>query len=129
MLRKEHSMKRSRWFAAASLMVALIIAPIARAQVLKQVPDNALVVIRFANLKQTSDKLASLATKFGIDKQLPAAANPLDSIKQKLGANAGVNEAGDAAMVLLPKSGDKTEPPGLVLFPVADYKAFIGNYA
>ena len=64
-------MKRSRWFAAAAVMVALVMAPMVRGQVLKQVPDNALVVVRFANIKQTSDKLASLATKFGIDKQLP----------------------------------------------------------
>ena len=32
-------------------------------------------------------------------------------------------------MVVLPKAPDKHEPPVLMLVPVSDYKAFIGNYA
>src|SRR4029077_7245920 len=41
-----------------------------------------------------------------------------------------LNEAGDAAIAVLPNE-DKTkdEPSVVVLMPVSDYKAFIGNFA
>src|SRR2546423_6678141 len=61
---KETSMKSKRIIAPAMLVLALLlIAPAARAQVLQQVPSDALVVIKFNKLKPTSDKIAAMAQK------------------------------------------------------------------
>src|SRR2546423_25077 len=53
---KETSMKSKRIIAPAMLVLALLlIAPAARAQVLQQVPSDALLVIKFNKLKPTTD--------------------------------------------------------------------------
>jgi hypothetical protein len=118
--------------AVAVLAAICFAAPLAaRAQVLKQVPADALVVIKTNNLKSISDKLAALTQKWGIAQLNPRMANPMQGFKQSIGANAGLNEAGDAAVAFFnnPVPGPKKEPLVIVLLPVSDYKAFIGNYA
>ena len=147
-------MNRKRWIVPA-WCVALVLAmgmltAAARGQgVLKQVPDDAVAVIKFNNLKQTSDRIAALATKFGIAQQSPAMSDPLGNFKQAIGATNGINDAGDAAMVILAKSdeapaaapaaapagGEAEAPPAkkkgdlIVLLPVSDFKAFLANFA
>jgi hypothetical protein len=90
------------------------------------------VVIQIKNLKQTSDRLGALATKFGLDRQSPVFADPLGGLKGMLNANQGLNEAGDAAIAVMAgadKAGDEPQKPEvIVLLPVSDYKAFIANY-
>src|SRR5215204_3281044 len=112
---------------------------VAQAQVLKQVPADAMVVVKFNNLKQTSDRIAALADKFGIAQINPAVTDPLGNFKQAIGANNGINEAGEAAVVVLAREvgdagagaaegavGEQAPKKGdiIVLLPVSDYKAF-----
>ena len=109
---------------------ALLLAPLAaRAQVLEQVPSDALVVIKLNKLKQTSDKMAAFADKLGLAQQVPEMADPLTSMKEEMGVQEGLDEAGDAAIVFpnLEKREDG-DPAIVILVPVSDYKAFIGNF-
>ena len=124
-------MKPIRLFAPALLAAAaLFLAPLAaRAQVLDQVPGDALVVIKLNKLKATSDKMAAFSDKLGLAQQAPAAADPLGALKEKLQITQGVDDEGDAA-IYFPnlekrKQGD---PVVVVLVPVSDYKAFLGNF-
>jgi hypothetical protein len=123
-------------------LALLVTTAVTRAQVLKQVPADAMVVVKFNNLKQTSDRIAALADKFGIAQINPAVSDPLGNFKQAIGANNGINESGEAAIVVLSKeAADAGGAEGavaergpkkadiIVLLPVSDYKAFIGNYA
>ena len=128
-------MKRLSRLAPAALALVLVfsLAAQSHAQVLKQVPSNAMVVIKFNNLTQTSQRMGALATKFGIANMNPAAGDPLGSFKKAIGANAGINDAGEAAVVILPhtpEQGQNTKKPNtIVLLPVSSYKEFLGNYA
>jgi hypothetical protein len=123
-------MKLNRLVASAFVAVALVLAPLgARAQVLQQVPADALVVIKFNKLKATSDKVAALANKLGLAQMNPDMADPLGKMQEEAGIKQGVDSAGDAAFVLLNNKMDENKPPMLVLVPVTDYKAFLGNFA
>lgn len=114
-------------------MVALllVLAPLARGQVLNQVPQDAPVVIKVKSLQAVSDKIAAMAKAWGIDQFPPAQgalANPLQAMQARTHLNAGINPAGDMAIVIteLPQGGQ--EPTLLILIPVSDYKAFLGNF-
>src|SRR5256885_16926259 len=116
-------MKLQRVIAPALVVMALLLlAPVAQAQVLQQVPADALVVIKFNKLKATSDKIAALAQKLGIAQMNPDMADPLGKMQAEAGIKEGVDPAGDAALVLLNGKMDEQKPPGLVLIPVTDYK-------
>ena len=149
-------MKRFRCFAPAALVVAVLIgaaAPQARAQkVTDLVPSDALLVIKIRNVQEVSNKIAALAQQFGIAGFNPAAADPLGALEQMTGMSAGVNKAGDAAIVILnipegvakkvavvapagaevvegeQQDDDADEPPILILIPVSDYKAFVQGF-
>jgi len=109
---------------------AFVFAPLhAGAQVLQQVPADALVVIKFNKLKATSDKLAALSNKLGIAQLNPDMADPLGKLQEQAGVKQGVDPNGEAAFVLLNGNMDEKKPPGIILVPVTDYKAFLGNFA
>ena len=109
---------------ATTLM--LLAAPAAQAQVLQQVPSDALFVVKFNKLKATSDKIAALATKLGLVEMKSEFADPLGSMKKEMKITQGLNDAGDAAVVVL--QGKKDEEI-IVLLPVTDYAAFSKNFA
>jgi hypothetical protein len=113
------------WVAVALL---LALAPWARAQVLQQVPADAPIVIKFNNIKATSAKLGAMANKLGLAQLKPETADPLGAIKRQAKIQNGLDENGDAAFVIT-KLPDRGEPPLILLLPVTDYKAFIGNFA
>lgn len=116
-------------FSAPACMVAcavLLMPMAARAQVLDQVPGDALVVIKLNKLKQTSEKMAAFADKLGLAQQLPAAGDPLGSLKGQLGITEGLDDSGDA-VIFFPNMEKQGEPAMVILVPVSDYKAFIGN--
>jgi hypothetical protein len=125
-------MKPSRIVASAwvlCLAVALfVLAPLARAQVLQQVPADALVVIKINKLKPVSDKLAALAQKLGLAQMSPQMADPLGSLQKEAGVQNGLDTSGDAAFVLLNGNIEGPKPPALILVPVTDYKAFLANF-
>lgn len=101
-----------------------------RAQVLDQVPSDALFVIKFNNLQAVSDKVAKFAGELGIDALAPEFADPLGSMKEELHITDGLDAAGEMAFVMLkPAEGADPGDSMLVLMPVSDYKAFVGNFA
>lgn len=117
--------------AALGLAVAVGAAP-ARAQVLQQVPSDALVVIKVGNLKAVSDKVAKFSEAVGLAAVAPEFANPLASMQDGLGAKNGMDTAGEMAIVMTRPADPKKEKGddlALMLLPVSDYKAFIANYA
>ena len=123
-------------FTAASLVLMLAFTAAAQAQVLNQVPANALLVVKIKNLQETSGKIAALAQQFGVAQLNPAMNDPLGFVMQQAKMAAGVDKAGDAAFVMMPPPAGEAgaaaapgaKPSGIFLLPVSDYKAFIGNY-
>lgn len=123
-------MKRFAKFASACVAAAAIaFAPFAGAQVLQQVPSDAVVVVKINKLKPVSDRIAAFAQKLGVAAFQPALNDPLGALKAKGKINAGLDENGEAAFVIMNGPKQKGEPPMIVLVPVSDYKAFVGNFA
>ena len=112
--------------AAAMLFVAPLAA---RAQVLQQVPSDALVVIKVNKLKPVSDKIAAFAKKLGLDQAQPAMSDPLGAMQKQTGLTQGVDPNGEMAIVFVNGSMQGQEPPLMVLVPVTDYNAFLKNFA
>src|SRR4051794_18861703 len=94
-------MKRMRRMMPVFVALVVLIGTSVRAQVLKQVPADAMVVIKFKNMRATSDKMGALATKFGITNMNPKAGDPLGAFKEPLQAPNGFKDDGDAAMVVM----------------------------
>src|SRR5688572_32990086 len=94
--------------AAALVFVA---SPAARAQVLEQVPSDALVVIKVSNLKAVSDKVAKFSEAVGLAAVSPEFANPLASMQEHMGVKNGVDTAGEMAIIMA-KPADKETDPG-----------------
>jgi hypothetical protein len=103
----------------------------ARADVLEQVPSDALVVFKVNNLKATSDKVAKLANDLGLAQMVPPMADPLGFLQQQVKMTNGVDSAGELAFAYLDadKFDGDDEKSFVVLIPVTDYQAFIGNWA
>ena len=117
-------------FSRVMLMVAVALwVHVAQAQVLEQVPSDALVVVHAKNLQSISTKIAALAKQWGIVEMNPAMSDPLGYLLGQAKITDGLDKSGDAAMVLA--NGDlKAEPPPMILLiPVTDYQKFIGNFA
>jgi hypothetical protein len=122
-------MRLVRHTLAAAAAATLFSSSLLRADVLDQVPPDALMVVKVNDLQQTSQRLGKLARDLGLAAMFPPASDPLAALKQQLGLQAGLNDAGDAAFVFVSpeKAGDGE--PVYVLLPVQDYNAFIGNFA
>src|SRR5688572_33470642 len=100
--------------AAAVLVVAAIaILPgrAAQAQVLDQVPSDALVVIKIGNLKAVSDKVAKFAEAVGLAAVSPEFANPLASMQEHMKIKNGLDTSGEVAILML-KPADKEKDAG-----------------
>ena len=124
-------MKRTRFPAAAAACVAVLLAFTAtRADVLEQLPSDSLVVLKVNNLKATSDKVAKLANDLGIAQMAPPMADPLGFLQQQVKMTNGVNTAGDLGFAYLnaEQFGGDWEKAVVILIPVTDYKAFLGNW-
>jgi hypothetical protein len=120
---------------ARKLVPALIVAIVgfihtASAQVIKQVPANALVVLKVSNLEATSKKISDLVTSMGLGQMSPELADPLGWTLKEMGATEGVNKSGELAIVILDPDAVGGDPSKAVLglFPITDYQAFLGNY-
>jgi hypothetical protein len=114
--------------AAACILAA---ATAVSAQVMKQVPASAFVVLKVNNLDGTNKKVANLAALLGLQQMLPDAADPLSAFLKHVGANDGINRDGDLAFAFIDPSANGTEKDQsmLLLLPVSDYQKFIGNFA
>ena len=102
-----------------------------RAQVLEQVPADALAVFKIKNLDQTNKKVAKMAKDFGLDEMVPEMKDPLAALLAKGHISKGLDKAGDAALVVFgpdKDAKDAEEPVAVALVPVSDYDAFVGNF-
>jgi hypothetical protein len=122
-------MKIMKHGAVLALALMLMLNSALRAQVLQQVPADALVVLKVNNLKATSDKVAKLAQDLGLAGLAPQMADPLGTLQVQTKMQQGVNVGGDFAFAFLDPS--KTGGPNqsmLILIPVLDYKIFLSNW-
>ncbi|HEY8665715.1 MAG TPA: hypothetical protein VIL86_03575 [Tepidisphaeraceae bacterium] len=124
-------MKYQSRLAVLGVVLAMLFAGAARAgaQVMNLVPSDAMIVLKVNHLKETSDKMGNLAKEFGLAATVPEAADPLAAMQKRSGINAGVNNKGEMALAVMMPAEDGDKPKVLVLVPVSDYKAFIGNFA
>jgi hypothetical protein len=101
-----------------------------RAQVLQQVPSDALVVIKVSNLKATSDKIAKWAEAVGLTAMSPEFADPLKAMQDELELKEGLDTAGEMAFVFAKPASEGADPDEsmLILMPVSDYNAFVTNF-
>ena len=75
-------MKISRSFVLAAVAWVIMAASFASAQVMKQVPSNALAVLKVSNLQGTSKKVADLAASLGVAQMSPEMADPLGASEE-----------------------------------------------
>jgi hypothetical protein len=128
-------MRSLRWSKPAACLAAAAItlgwlATAARAQVLNQVPSDALVVIKVNNLKVVSDKVAKFSEAIGLSAVSPEFANPLQSMQDQMKIKQGLDTAGEMAIVITKGAAEADSPDDemLVLLPVTDFKQFMGNF-
>ncbi|HEY1923102.1 MAG TPA: hypothetical protein VGG44_10170 [Tepidisphaeraceae bacterium] len=123
-------MKRVCSTLAATILCIALATSFASAQVLKQIPSNALVFLKVSDLEATSKKISDLATSLGLAQMIPDMADPLGSLMKQIGVTDGVNRDGDMAFVYVDPDTAKTpsDKSVLLLLPVSDYQKFIANF-
>jgi hypothetical protein len=105
------------------------------ADVLKLAPTDSLGVVKVKSMSGMSKKVADLSAKLGVAAFNPDLADPLGSLKENAGLKAGLKDDGEFGIVLLPAAawpaemGGDAKPAIVLLFPVSDYAAFVGNFA
>ena len=88
-------MRHARRFALAVVALAMLFtSSLARAQVLQQVPTDALVVIKIKNLQDVSTKIAALSQQWGLANIRPELNDPLDQ-RARFEAQMMARAAGD----------------------------------
>ncbi len=98
---------------------------------LEAAPSNAHMVFVIPNLTQLNDKVSGLNRALGLN--VAEMDNFLVKMKAEAKAVNGVDDNG-SMVIILPDvasammGGGGAEPPMLMLIPVTDYDAFIGNY-
>jgi hypothetical protein len=126
---------------AGVALLALGVCGWSKAQVLDQVPSNALGVFEVKDLQGVSTKVAALAKKLGIDQMDPRWGDPLGSVMTEMHLKKGIRKDGDLAIAFFnphkegapaKENADANEaksdqPPLVVLIPVDDYKAFLST--
>lgn len=100
-----------------------------KAQVLDQVPPDAMVVLKVSNLKVVSDKVAQFGTALGLDAMVPAFADPLAALQEGMQISQGLDTSGEMAFAFIkPAEGEEPFESMVALLPTSDYKAFLGNF-
>jgi hypothetical protein len=118
-----------RRVAASGAVVAMLWCGQARADVLEQVPSDAVGVVKIKSLEGLNAKVAKMAKTFGLDELQPEMKDPLGALLEKGHMSKGLNKSGDAALAMFaPEKGEKEEPVAVALVPVSDYDAFVGNF-
>lgn len=125
-------MQIRRQLAVVGMLLAMVLCTRAQAQqanVMDNVPGDALVVFKVKNLDAVSKKVAKAAKDLGLDQMTPELADPLGSLEEQAHLGKGVNRAGDLAIAMSDpdKFGGNSDKAVLVVVPVSDYKAFLGN--
>ncbi len=122
-------MRHMRRTAVLAVTLAICLAQWANAQAVKQLPADTLVLLKVTNLKQTSDKVNKLLNTLGVA-QLAGIQDPLEMVKAEMGITKGLKEDGEMVFAYIdPKSTGVDEDESMViLLPVSDYQAFLGNF-
>src|SRR5262245_16331421 len=98
-------MTRIRKAAVFALMLAMLLAGAVQAQVMQQVPSDALLVLKVNNLKQTNEKVIKFTNELGIpampmpEEALTVVKDPLAALQKETGMQQGLNLAGELAIV------------------------------
>ena len=111
---------------AAAICITGLVSPVT-AQVMDQIPSDALVVIKINHLQETDTKVSNLLQTLGVTDLVPTMKDPLATLETQLGIGPGMDTKKDAAAVILNGNMDKPQPPFVLLLPVSDYKAFLGS--
>src|SRR5947207_4455765 len=122
-------MKVLRRATVAIVALSLLLCSAVRAQGIKQLPANPLVVIKIKDPEGISKKLADWSQKLGLANFDPAFGDPLGALKKQLNIKDGLDSKGEVVVGIYepPQAGD--EPLVVALLPVSDYKAFLANLA
>ena len=112
--------------AVAAVVLAGLLAGSARAQVMEQVPADAMVVVKLSNPQATSAKISAFAKQVGME--MEPFGDPLSFALEQIGIKEGIRKDGQAAIVVFAPKGEAGEPPVMGLVPVTDYQAFLGNF-
>jgi hypothetical protein len=100
----------------------------AGAQVLDQVPADALGVMKIKNMQAVSDKAGALLKQWGVTEMKPETADPLAYFLNKVSLSQGVDKSGEFAIAVANGELDGQEPRFIILLPVSDYDQFLGNF-
>lgn len=123
------SLRCRNLFAVAVFVLFVAAASHVDAQVLDQVPSNAIAVLKVKNLSATNAKVVKMAKDLALDQFEPDLADPLGALIEKLHVPQGLNKSGEIAFVFFdPETSHVKKKENMVtLFPVTDYQAFLGN--
>lgn len=117
--------KRAIWAGVAILGLGAVSLS---AQVLDQVPSDAVGVLEVKNLQDVNQKTAKIANAWGLDEWQPDFKDPLAALMKQCHISKGVNTNGDMAVAMVTNNGNLDDPQALALIPVSDYGAFLGNF-
>jgi hypothetical protein len=115
----------------ASVTMLVLGVSLGRAQVVEQVPSDALFIVKVKNLQGTSDKVKKLAEELGLAAMAPEQmTDPLGTVLAQAQVTEGIDRNGELAFVYLDPAiaGGDEEKSMLFLVPVTDFNAFLGNF-
>jgi hypothetical protein len=114
----------------AAFLAVLFLTCAVRAQVLDQVPDDALLVLKTKNISATSTKVGKWLKDLGLAQMKPGLDNPLALLQKELGLTNGLDTNGEMAIVFRDpaKTNEKPDKSMMLLIPVSDYAGFVANF-
>lgn len=112
---------------ALMLLLTSINAQAAMPNIYSMAPDGALAIIAVPSLNNVQTKIANLDKQLGLG--LPPLQNILPMLKMQLGVENGIDDNGGILFAItgMPAPGEP-DPPAILLIPVSNYKAFLGNF-
>jgi hypothetical protein len=99
----------------------------AQAQVMDQIPAEALAVLKCNNPDAIGAKVTALGQKLGVANFVPQLADPIGALKQQFNLKDGIDTKGEVAVAIFIPGEGETDPRFLVFVPVSDYAAFLKN--
>jgi len=123
-------MKAARKIVLSFAAIVLAVSMSAQAQVAKMIPANAWFVMKVSNIDATSQKISDFCKALGLTQMVPTLDKPLDAVFAQMGIKDGINRSGEMAFIGVDPTAFNTtyDQCGVVLIPVSDYQAFLGNF-
>jgi hypothetical protein len=126
-------MRTIRATVIAVTAMVMVVCTAVRANVLEQIPSDALVVIKVNNLQQASQRISAFSQQLGLAQMVPQFADPLGALTDQMEIEQGLRRDGDMAIVIMhPEAAgadrDDDEPAILVILPISDYDQFLQNF-